>query len=94
MTETLVVVKPLVMECLVAVLTLDYLYGEVTLSLMVGQTCLIPSLKGAARMVAVQSTLGDKKTLLSLSLLHIFACLFFVFAYLLRSFTLCLMVAL
>ena len=53
LTETLVVVKPLLMECLVAVLTLDRLYGEVTLSLMVGQTCLIPSLKRAARMVAV-----------------------------------------
>jgi len=53
LTETLVVVKPLLMECLVAVLTLDHLYGEVTLSLMVDQTCLIPSLKRAARMAAV-----------------------------------------
>ena len=53
LTETLVVVKPLLMKCLVAVLTLDGLCGEVTLSLMVGQTCLIPSLKRAARMVAV-----------------------------------------
>ena len=41
------------MECLVAVLTLDHLYGEVTLSLMVGLTCLISSLKIAARMAAV-----------------------------------------
>ena len=53
LTETLVVVPPLLMECLVLILTLDYLYGEVTLSLMFGQTCLIPSLKRAARMAAV-----------------------------------------
>ena len=53
LTEALVVVKSLLMECLVAVLTLDHLYGEVTLSLMVGQTCLIPSLERAARMAAV-----------------------------------------
>ncbi len=53
LTETLVVVKPLLVECLVAELTLDHLCGNVTLSLMVGQTCLIPSLKRAARMVAV-----------------------------------------
>ena len=53
LAEMLVVVKPLLMKCLVAVLTLDHLYGEVTLSLMVGQTCLIPSLKRAARMAAV-----------------------------------------
>ena len=53
LTETLVVVKPLLVECLVAELTLDHLCGNVMLSLMVGQTCLIPSLKRAARMVAV-----------------------------------------
>ena len=53
MIETLVVVKSLLMECLVVVLTVDHLQGEVTLSLMVGQTCLVPSLKRAARMVAV-----------------------------------------
>ena len=54
LTETLVVVKPLLMECLVAVLTLDHLYGEVTLSLMVGQTCLIPSLKSSQDVCSVE----------------------------------------
>ena len=49
LTEALMVVKTLLMECLVAVLTQDHLYGEVTLLLLiVEQTCLIPSLKRAA----------------------------------------------
>ena len=53
LAEALVIVKPLLMECLEAVLTLDRLRGEVTLTLMVGQTCPILSLEGAAGVVAV-----------------------------------------
>ena len=51
--RNLMVMKPLPMECLVAVVTLDHLLCEVTLSLMVGQNYLIPSLERAARMAAV-----------------------------------------
>ena len=52
-TEVLVVVKTLLVERLVAVLTLDPWCGRVTLSLMVSQTCLVPSLEGAAWVAAV-----------------------------------------
>ena len=53
----LVIVKSLLVECVVAVLTLNPWNCGMTLLLMVGQTCLGQGLKGAARVVAVQSSL-------------------------------------
>ena len=73
--EVLVVMKPLLVEHLVTVLALNGWGCRMTLPLMVGQTCLVQSLKGAARMAAAQSILGDDTSLLSTSLLLILATL-------------------
>ena len=51
------IMKPLLVEHVEAVLALNLWNYRMTLSLMVGETCLGQGLEGAARVVAVQSSL-------------------------------------
>ena len=76
----LVIVKPLLVEHMVAVLALNHWICRMMLSLMVDQTCLGQGLEGAARVVAVQSSLRVDESLLAMTLL-IFTTLFIVFCF-------------
>ena len=64
--------KPLLVECVEAVLALNLWNYRTTLALMVGETCLGQGLEGAARVVAVQSSLRVDESLLATTLLLIF----------------------
>ena len=64
--------KPLLVECVEAVLALNLWNYRMTLALMVGETCLGQGLEGAARVVAVKSSLRVNESLLATSLLLIF----------------------
>ena len=52
-----VIMRPLLVECVVAVLALNPWNYRMTLALMVGQICLGRGLEGVARVIAVQSGL-------------------------------------
>ena len=79
------VVKPLLVERLVAVLVLDPWSGGMMLAQVVGQVRLSQSLKRAARVVTVQSILYGDETLFPMSLLLIFSALLFVFCLLVEK---------
>ena len=74
------IVKPLLVEHVVAVLALKPWNCGMMLALMVGQTCLGQGLEGAARVVAVQSCLRVDYSLLVTTIL-IFTTLLFVFSF-------------
>ena len=74
------IMKPLLVECVEAVLALNLWNYRMTL-VMVGQTCLGQGLEGAARVVAVQSSLRVDESLLVMMLLLIFTTPFIVFCF-------------
>ena len=73
--------KPLLVECVEAVLALNLWNYRKTLALMVGETCLGQGLEGAARVVAVQSSLRVDESLLATTLLLIFTTPLTVFCF-------------
>ena len=73
--------KTLLVECVEAVLALNLWNYRMTLALMVGQTCLGQGLEGAARVVAVQSSLRVNELLLTMTLLLIFTTPLTVFCF-------------
>ena len=75
------VVKPLLVEHVVAILALNPWNYRMTLALMVGQTCLGQGLEGAARVVAVQTSLRVDESLLTTTLLLIFTTPLIVFSF-------------
>ena len=77
----LMIVKPLLVEHVVAVLALNAWNCGMTLVLMAGQTCLGQGLQGAARVVAVQSSLRLNESLLVMMFLFIFTTLLIVFGF-------------
>ena len=77
----LVIVNPLQVEHVVAVLALNPCNCGMMLALMVGQTCLGQGLEGAARVVAVQSSLRVHESLLTMTLLLIFTTFLIVFSF-------------
>ena len=79
----LVIVKPLLVECVVAVLALNIWNWNCGMMfvLMVGQICLGHGLEGAARLVAVQSNLIVNELLLTTMLLLIFTTLLIAFGW-------------
>ena len=70
------IMKPLLVECVEAVLALNLWNYRMTLVLMVGQ-----GLEGAARVVAVQSSLRVDESLIAMTLLLIFMTPLVVFCF-------------
>ena len=77
----LVIVKPLLVVRVVAVLALNPCNCGMTLALMVGETCLGQGLGGAARVVAMQSSLRVDEWILVTMLLLIFTTPLIVFCF-------------
>ena len=75
------IMKLLLVECVVAVLALNPWNYRMTLVLMVCQTCLGQGLEGAARVIAVQSSLRVNESLLTMTLFLIFMTLLIVFSF-------------
>ena len=78
--------KPLLVECVEAVLALNLRNYRMTLALMVGETCLGQGLEGAARVVAVQSSLRVDDSLLATTFLLIFTTPLIVFCFYIATF--------
>ena len=83
----LVFVKLLLVEHVMAVLALNPWNCGMMLALIDGQTCLGQGLEGAARVVAVQSSLRVNELLLAMMLLVIFTTLLLTFTTLLIVFS-------
>ena len=75
------ITKPLLVECVEAVLALNLWNYRMTMSLMVDQACLGQGLEGAARVVAVQNSLRVDESLLMMTFLLFFTTLLIVFSF-------------